>query len=144
MRRVPVSGEISLEVVAREHIPGIMRLCEAEGWPSFLESGDKTWRALSAPGVTTIVATQGDEVVGFAQVQSDGLIQAHLSNMAVDARLRRQSIGRRLVKEAFERCGAKRIDLNSTEGADAFYESFAHQEYPGYRIYPDGGKRAKG
>jgi ribosomal protein S18 acetylase RimI-like enzyme len=139
-----VNDSIRLGPIAREHIAGVMRLCEAEGWPSFLESADKTWRALTAPGVITIVATQGDDVVGFAQIQSDGLIQAHLSNMAVDARLRRQSIGRRLVEEAFERCGAKRIDLNSTEGADAFYESFAHQKYPGYRIYPDGGKRARG
>jgi ribosomal protein S18 acetylase RimI-like enzyme len=137
-------SEVNYSPIELKHVEGVMRLCEAEGWPSFLESADKTWRALSAPGVTTIVATRGEEVVGFVQVQSDGLIQAHLSNMAVDAGLRRQSIGRRLVEEAFERCGAKRIDLNSTEGADAFYESFAHQKYPGYRIYPDGGKRARG
>ena len=114
-------SQVNYGPIEEKHVQGVMRICEAEGWPSFLESADKTWRALSAPGVTTIVATQGDDVVGFAQVQSDVLIQAHLSNMAVDARLRRQSIGRRLIEEAFERCGAKRIDLNSTEDSDAFY-----------------------
>ena len=38
-----------------------------------------TWQVLTAPGVRTVVAVDGAEVVGFAQVQSDGLIQAHLS-----------------------------------------------------------------
>jgi ribosomal protein S18 acetylase RimI-like enzyme len=113
-----------------------MVLCEQEGWPSFLEDPDKTWRALTAPGVITIVATSGERVLGFAQLQTDGAIQAHLSNIAVDRNQRREGIGRRLIEEAFAQSNAKRIDLVSTEGAHSFYESFAHNRIPGYRIYP--------
>lgn len=128
--------EIKIIPVAEEYVAGVMTLCELEGWTSFLESREKTWKALTAPGVTTLVAARGPRVVGFAQLQTDGTIQAHLSNIAVDADLRRQGVATRLIEEAFARSGATRIDLLSTEGSDAFYESFEHRVYRGYRIYP--------
>ena len=93
-----------------------------------------TWEALTAPGVCTVVSVEGDEVVGFAQMQSDGHIQAHLSLVLVAPRHRRKGIGRRLIAEAFVRSGAKRVDL-VTEGADEFYRSFKHKELSGYRLY---------
>ena len=37
-----------------------------------------------APGVTTVVAVDQEAVVGFAEVFSDGEIQAFLANVAVD------------------------------------------------------------
>jgi hypothetical protein len=40
------------------------------------------------------------------------------------------------VQEAFRRCGGQWVDLLSTEGADGFYQSFEHKEFPGYRLYP--------
>ncbi len=39
-------------------------------------------------------------------------------------------------EEAFGRCGGKRVDLTTMNGADDFYRSFKHQRYSGYRIYP--------
>ncbi len=122
--------------IAREHLDGVIRLCEIEQYPSYIQDGERTWRALTAPGVCTVVAVQDGRVAGFAQMQSDGYIQAHLSLVVVDRDLRRRGIGRRLVREAFARCGGQRIDLLSTEGADAFYRAFAHQRFPGYRLYP--------
>ncbi len=83
-----------------------------------------------------MVALEGERVVGFAYLQSDGAIQAHLSLIGVLRSHRRRGIARRLVEEAFRRCGAERIDLVSTEGADDFYRSFMHLELPGFRIYP--------
>ena len=123
--------------IAREHLDGVIRLCEIEQYPSYIQDAERTWRALTAPGVCTVVAVQDGGVVGFAQMQSDGLIQAHLSMIVVDRDLRRRGIGGRLVREAFARCGGQRVDLLSTEGADAFYRSFQYQSFPGYRIYPE-------
>jgi ribosomal protein S18 acetylase RimI-like enzyme len=121
--------------VTREDLDGIMSLCEAEGWPSYTADREHTWGALTAPGVYTVVAIEAGTVVGFAQMQSDGLIQAHLSLIAVARHHRRQGIGRRLVEEAFVRCGGKRVDLLS-EGGEEFYQSFRHRPLPGFRIYP--------
>lgn len=72
-------------------------------------------------------------------MQSDGVLQAHLSLIAVDARFRRQGVGQRLIAEAFERCGGERVDLISVAGAERFYEAFPHEARSGYRIYPGEG-----
>jgi len=127
---------ISYAAVSKLHLDGIVEICRVEGWTSFHTDPERTWRVLTAPGVTTIVALEADAVVGFAYVQSDGEIQAHLSNIAVSRSHRRRGIARRMVEEAFTRCGAKRIDLVSSEGSDQFYRSFQHREFPGFRIYP--------
>lgn len=123
--------------IAREHLDDVIRLCEIEQYPSYIQDAERTWRALTAPGVWTVVAVQSGRVLGFAQMQSDGLIQAHLSMIVIDRDLRRRGIGSRLVRETFARCGGQRVDLLSTEGADAFYRSFQCQSFPGYRIYPE-------
>lgn len=122
---------------ARPHLTGIIEICRQEGWPSFLKDAERTFRVLTAPGVTTMVALEDERVVGFAYVQSDGAIQAHLSLIGVLRTHRRRGIARCLLEEAMPRCGAERIDLVSTEGAEDFYRSFMHHELPGFRIYPN-------
>ena len=123
-------------LVMQDDLDGIIALCAAEGWPSYTANRDLTWRALTAPGVCTVVAVEGGEVVGFAQMQSDGVLQAHLSLIAVARQWRRQGVGRRLVEEALRRGGGKRVDLLS-EGGDDFYRAFSHRQLPGFRIYPE-------
>lgn len=126
----------------REHLDGVIRLCVAEGWPSFAEDPERAVRVMTAPGVTTMVALDGDEVVGFAQMLSDGEIQAFLASIAVAERCRGSGIGRSLVDQALRRAGGQRVDLLSEEGAVGFYDSFPHFRKPGYRLYPfhlDGG-----
>jgi len=87
-----------------------------------------------------MVAVEGDSILGFAQMQSDGYIQAHLSLVVVAPSHRRKEIGRKLVEEAFSRAGGKRVDL-LTDTADDFYRSFKHQDHwHGYRIYPGYGE----
>jgi ribosomal protein S18 acetylase RimI-like enzyme len=117
-------------------LPSVLKLCEAEGWPSFPEDPDRAHRALTAPGVTTVVAIEGAELVGFAQLQSDGLIQAHLSVIAVDPSHRRKGVGRALMVMALRMAGGLRIDL-LTDTAGGFYEALPHFRMTGYRLYPD-------
>ena len=54
-------------------LPGVLRLCEIEDWPSLPENPDRANRALTAPGVTTLVACSNDRIVAFAQALSDAL-----------------------------------------------------------------------
>jgi predicted N-acetyltransferase YhbS len=67
---------------------------------------------------------------------TDGEIQAYLCGLAVATKARREGVGKRLVKEAFVRSGAQRIDLLATDASEEFYGSFEHRTMPGYRIYP--------
>jgi ribosomal protein S18 acetylase RimI-like enzyme len=118
----------------RRHLEGIVALCREQGWPSFPDDPPRADRVLQAPGVTAVVAVEGDDVVGFAYLQSDGEIQAHLSNIAVRRDHRRRGIGRALLQAGLARAGGQRIDL-VTDSAHLFYEAFEHRRLDGYRLY---------
>jgi ribosomal protein S18 acetylase RimI-like enzyme len=82
------------------------------------------------------VAIEQRSVVGFAEMLSDGELQAYLALVAVDAGRRGEGIGRRLVAEALAMAGAERVDLLSESASFEFYRSFPHVEKPGFRLYP--------
>lgn len=117
------------------HLAGVLALCEAEGWPSFPADSERAHAVLTAPGVTSVVALDGELVIGFAYLQSDGHIQAHLSQMAVHRAYRRKGVGRALLEYAAPLTGAQRVDL-VTDTAEDFYASFEHRPLSGFRIYP--------
>jgi predicted N-acetyltransferase YhbS len=122
----------------RNHLDAVVNLCAAHGWESYSEDAERAWRALTAPGVITIVAVDDGKVLGFASVLTDGEICSYLSLIAVVQEYQGRGIGKRLVKEIFNKSKSARqgLDLLSTEGADEFFESFAYTSFPGYRIYP--------
>jgi ribosomal protein S18 acetylase RimI-like enzyme len=127
---------VNLAQYKRDHLLGIVALCEAEGWPSFPADHERAHAVLTAPGVTSVVALEGAEVIGFAYLQSDGHIQAHLSELAVSADHRRQGIARALLEYAMPLTGAQRIDLVTEGTAEDFYASLPHHTFSGFRIYP--------
>jgi ribosomal protein S18 acetylase RimI-like enzyme len=116
-------------------LDGVIALCAAEGWPSFPEDPARALRALTAPGVTTVVAADGERVAGFAQLLSDGEIQAHLSLIAVGPAYRRRNIARDMLRFALELAGGSRIDL-ITDSAPEFYSALPHRRLEGFRIWP--------
>jgi ribosomal protein S18 acetylase RimI-like enzyme len=116
-------------------LDAIVGLCAAEGWPSFPEDPARALRALTAPGVTTVVAEADGKVAGFAQLLSDGEIQAHLSLIAVDPAFRRRGIARAMLRRALALAGGVRIDL-LTDTAPEFYAALPHRRLEGFRIWP--------
>jgi len=91
---------------------------------------------LCAPGVIALTAHDDGELVGVAELLTDGIVIAYLGLLVVARHARRRGVGRSLVGELFARCGLSRIDLLSEVDATAFYESLPHKVKPGYRIYP--------
>ena len=118
-----------------EDLEEIIDLCKPEGWDSYTADPERTFRALSAPGVITVVAVESGHVCGFAQLLTDGAIRAYLTNIVVAASMRGVGIGKRLVNELFVRAKPVYIDLLSTEGATSFYDTLPHRRLAGYRIY---------
>jgi ribosomal protein S18 acetylase RimI-like enzyme len=116
-------------------LPDILALCRLEGWPSLPENPLRANRVLTAPGVTTMVAAEDGTVIGFAQIQSDGEIQAHLSLIAVHADHRRRGIARALIRQGLKEAGGLRIDL-ITDSAPNFYGALPHVKMNGFRLYP--------
>ena len=91
--------ELSIEPFAHVHLDGLVALVLAEGWSEYAVDVERTSRALSAPGVTTLVAIDDGRVVGAIQVQSDGVIQAHVSMLLIDPTLRGRGLGSGLLRE---------------------------------------------
>lgn len=129
---------MSVELVpfAPEHLDAVLRLYGAEGWPSFPQDPALAERALTGPGVVSIVALESGGAVGCARLLTDGELDGYLCELVVSESARRRGVGRRLVEEAFARSGARRLDLLAEEGSEDFYRSFRHRSFPGYRLYP--------
>jgi hypothetical protein len=119
------------------HIGGVLRLTEAEGWPTLAADRDRAVRVLTAPGAVSVVAVEGGKVVGFARALTDGEWTACLTDMVVDAGRRRRGAGRMLIAAIFARSGAHRMDLLAEPGSEEFYRSFPHRPWTGFRLYPD-------
>jgi ribosomal protein S18 acetylase RimI-like enzyme len=124
--------EASIEPFAPAHLDGLTALFEAEGWTEYTDDLERTHRALTAPGATTLVAIAGERVVGAIQVQSDGLIQAHVSMLLIDRSARGAGLGSRLLRDGLERAGGLQLDVRTrTEG---YYERLGASRSLGFRL----------
>jgi ribosomal protein S18 acetylase RimI-like enzyme len=122
----------SIEPFAPAHLDGLIALVAAEGWTEYTDDPERTHRALTAPGATTLVAIVGGGVVGAIQVQSDGLIQAHVSMLLIDRNWRGAGLGSRLLREGLERAGGLQLDVRTrTEG---YYERLGARRSLGFRL----------
>jgi predicted N-acetyltransferase YhbS len=127
-------AETDVRALEREHLDSVIALVEAAGWETYSEDPERTYRALAAPGSTTLVALEEGQVAGLVQLQSDGEIQAHLSALLVGDRWRGRGIARRLLHDGLERAGGMRMDILTS--ADDFYRHLGAEAKTGYRLRP--------
>jgi ribosomal protein S18 acetylase RimI-like enzyme len=124
--------EAVIEPFTQAHLDGLIALVVAEGWTAYMDDPQRTRCALTAPGVTTLVAIADGRVAGAIQVQSDGLIQAHVSMLLIDRNWRGVGLGSRLLREGLERAGGLRLDIRTqTEG---YYERLGASRSLGFRL----------
>jgi ribosomal protein S18 acetylase RimI-like enzyme len=124
--------EISIEPFTQAHLDGLIALVAAEGWTEYTDDVERTRRSLTSPGVTTLVAIAGGHLVGAIQVQSDGLIQAHVSMLLIARNSRGVGLGSRLLRHGFERAGGLQLDVRTrTEG---YYEQLGASRSLGFRL----------
>ena len=113
----------------------MIALVGAEGWAEYADDPDQTCRALIAPGSTTLVALAGGRVVGAIQIQSDGVIQAHVSMLLISPEWRGRGLGTQLLRDGLDRAGGVRLDIRTqTEG---YYERLGAIRSLGYRLTRD-------
>ncbi|HWH95611.1 MAG TPA: GNAT family N-acetyltransferase [Baekduia sp.] len=124
--------DASIERFGQAHLDGLIALVAAEGWTEYTDDAQRTRRALTAPGVTTLVAIVGRQVVGAIQVQSDGVIQAHVSMLLIDRNWRGGRLGSKLLREGLQRAGGLQLDIRTrTEG---YYERLGATRSLGFRL----------
>jgi ribosomal protein S18 acetylase RimI-like enzyme len=132
-----------MEIVAYEphYLDPVIDLCRAEGWSAVSGNRERAARAMSAPGVTAMVAVDEERVLGFSQAVGDGALSGYLVMLLVADDARGRGIGKALIERTLVESGVLRLDLLSSEGAMALYERFPHVRMPGFRLYPDEGLR---
>ncbi len=124
--------DITIEPFTQAHLDGLIALVAAEGWTEYTDDVERTRRALTAPGVTTLVAIADTELVGAIQIQSDGLIQAHVSMLLIARPARGVGLGSRLLRRGLERAGGLQLDVRTrTEG---YYERLGASRSLGFRL----------
>jgi ribosomal protein S18 acetylase RimI-like enzyme len=127
--------EASIQPFTQAHLDELIALVAAEGWNEYADDAERTYRALSARGVTTLVALADGRVVGAIQVQSDGVIQAHVSMLLIDREWRGRRLGSALLREGLKRAGGLRLDIRTrTEG---YYERLGASRSLGFRLTRD-------
>jgi ribosomal protein S18 acetylase RimI-like enzyme len=124
--------DVSIEPFAQAHLDGLLALVAAEGWTEYTEDAERTYRALTAPGATTLVALADGRVVGAIQVQSDGVIQAHVSMLLIDRDARGRGLGSLLLREGLERAGGLQLDIRTR--AEGYYERLGASRSLGFRL----------
>jgi len=78
------------------------------------------------------VALGDGRIVGAIQVQSDGVMQAHVSMLLIDRQQRGRRLGSRLLREGLERAGGQFLDIRTrTEG---YYERLGASRSLGFRL----------
>lgn len=134
MVSVEAVSTVDIRPFEDEDASGIARLSTTVQWPS-LTDPDVVRRVCTAPGAAAYVAEADGELVGWAQALGDGVLQSHLSFVAVDPEHRRRGIARLLVMATFQATQTLRMDL-ITDSAQEFYTEFEHKRMAGFRIYP--------
>lgn len=130
-----VESPVQLRNYTEGDLDDVLALCAGEGWTTYTENRVRAHSVFTAPGVVSVLAEKGSEIVGFAYGQTDGAIQAHLSLLVVSSGHRREGLARELLAFFATNLGASRIDV-ITDTARAFYRSLSHKEQTGFRIYP--------
>jgi ribosomal protein S18 acetylase RimI-like enzyme len=78
-----------------------------------------------------VSAWEGGELVGLARAISDGVTNAYVSSVMVDARCRRRGVGRELMRRLMEGRPARlRWVLHAREGAVDFYRALGFTSAP--------------
>jgi N-acetylglutamate synthase-like GNAT family acetyltransferase len=118
---------VTYEVNGRPDAGEVAELTVAIGWPDPAAHGlalvQKVWDEAPA----SVVARDGQRLVGVCRAMWDGGIMAFVRNVIVHPEYQHQGIGRRLLElllGELERLQVEHISLWATEGTEGFYEQF--------------------
>ncbi|WP_346938829.1 GNAT family N-acetyltransferase [uncultured Clostridium sp.] len=111
--------------------PSIQVLYEKEGWMTFLKRSEDALKAWENSNIT-LVALDGDIIVGLIRALTDGEITTYIAEILVDNSYKGMGIGKALIDICHNLYPHTRLDLLST-GADDFYQRNSFRTHMGFR-----------
>ncbi len=121
--------EITYRPIEPEDYDKVRQLLIDVGWQQRVQDLNRFERMMR--GVSrTIVAFEGERVVGFARAMFDGASNGYMSTVAVAADKQRRGIGRELVKRLMDVDEPEKITwvLRSGRGSDGFWEKMGFKK----------------
>ncbi|MDP9312727.1 MAG: GNAT family N-acetyltransferase [Chloroflexota bacterium] len=132
LRHIPLPSGLTMRAWTEADFAAIQYLSRSEGWSTSTLRPDAAFAAWQQAWPALVVTTPA-EVIGFVRALTDGHVTLYIAELLVQHAWRGQGIGTALVEACQHLYPATRIDLLSTEGADAFYEAHGFRRYPGFR-----------
>ena len=112
--------------------PLIKNLYEQEGWMPFINREHDALQAWKNSTIT-LVALDGNNVVGLVRALSDGKITTYIAEIIVNINYRGKGIGKALLEVCHDLYLSTRFDLLSSENSNEFYKNNKFRIFTGFR-----------
>ena len=114
---------IEYRSVVTEDLEALRTFVSENGWATRVSDLER-FHAMVAGADRTVVALDGDRIVGFARALCDGVSNGYISMVVVAEDRRRQGIGRRLVEQIMKDDPENRITwvLRAGRGSAGFWK----------------------
>jgi N-acetylglutamate synthase-like GNAT family acetyltransferase len=121
--------ELTYRPIEPEDYDKVRQLLTDVGWQQRVRDRNRFERMILGAN-RTIVAFEGERVVGFARALFDGASNGYISTVAVAADKQRHGIGRELVKRLMEVDEPGKITwvLRSGRGSEGFWEKMGFKK----------------
>jgi hypothetical protein len=101
---------LSIVPCARDHLSELIALVDAEGREEYSDDADRPYRVLTAPSVSTLVATAGHRVVG---ANPSAVRRRDPGAPVLGADWRGGGLGTRLLRDGLSRAGGMQLAIRT-------------------------------
>jgi ribosomal protein S18 acetylase RimI-like enzyme len=118
---------VEIRTSAQMDVHALQRLFAATGIGSRLLENDELMAAMLAGSTEIVSAWDGDQLVGFGRLISDGATVGYISTIAIAPRWQDRGLGTRLMRALMNGRDGLKLILEAREGAGEFYERLGFQ-----------------
>lgn len=132
LAQIDLPPQVSIRAWTDLDYPAVRDLALTEGWTTLRdrpEDGARAWRQ----AWPALVAVYNLQIIGFLRALTDEAVTLYVADLLVAPEWRGRRIGTALLEVCHLLYPTVRLDLLSTEHADAFYQAQRFRPFRGFR-----------